>query len=113
MANKHLYVLWTSDNVITAEKMVFMYTINALKNKWWDEVTIIIWGASAKLVEENVAIQAKVKDAVDAGINMKACRACADQIGATEVLESLQVEVKYFGAPLSNILQSGEHIITI
>jgi hypothetical protein len=28
--NTHLYVLWTNDNLITAEKMVFMYTVNPL-----------------------------------------------------------------------------------
>ncbi len=27
-AKSHLYVLWTNDNLVTAEKMVFMYTIN-------------------------------------------------------------------------------------
>jgi hypothetical protein len=48
-----LYILWTNDNFITAEKMVFMYGINAKKRDWWDEVTLIIWGATAKLVSEN------------------------------------------------------------
>ena len=44
--NTKLYILWTNDNFITSEKMVFMYGINAKRQDWWDEVTIIVWGAS-------------------------------------------------------------------
>ena len=49
-ANNRLYILWTNDNVITAENMVFMYATNALVHGWWEEVTLIILGAAAKLV---------------------------------------------------------------
>ena len=38
----HLYVLWTSDNPVTAEKMVFMYTMNSLIRGWWENVTLIV-----------------------------------------------------------------------
>ena len=54
--SKHLYVLWTNDNPITAEKMVFMYTINSLIHGWWEKVTLIVWGATTKLVNENANI---------------------------------------------------------
>ena len=47
---KILHVLWTNGDPITAEKMVFMYTINSLKKGWWEKVNLIIWGAPAKLV---------------------------------------------------------------
>jgi len=66
--NTHLYVLWTNDNLITAEKMVFMYTVNSLVHGWWEEVTLIIWGATAKLVNENTDIQEQIKKAQDAGV---------------------------------------------
>jgi hypothetical protein len=110
---KHLYVLWTSDNLITAEKMVFMYTINSLTHGWWERVTLIIWGASAKLVSENTNIQKKVKEALDAGVMITACKACADQLEVTAALEGLNIEVKYWGAPLSDILKRGEALLTI
>jgi len=38
----HLYVLWTNGDPITAEKMVFMYTINSLIHGRWEKVTLII-----------------------------------------------------------------------
>ena len=49
---KHLTVLWTSGDPITADTMVFMYTINSLAHDWWDKVTLIIWGGSTHLVSE-------------------------------------------------------------
>jgi len=113
MTKTHLYVLWTNDNLITAEKMVFMYTVNSLKRGWWEKVTLIIWGATTKLVSENVTIQAKIKEALDAGVHVTACKACADQLGVTETLEKLHVEVKFWGQPLTEVLENNEKLLTI
>jgi hypothetical protein len=111
--NGHLYVLWTNDNPVTAEKMVFMYTINSLLQNWWEKVTLIVWGAPAKLVSENPSIQSKVKEALDAGVHITACKACADQLGVTDDLENLGIEVIYWGEPLTRILKDRETLITI
>ncbi len=113
MNKTHLYVLWTNDNPVTAEKMVFMYTINSLIHGWWEKVTLIIWGASTKLVSENATIQEKIKEALDTGVHITACKACADQLGVTETLEKLQIEVKYWGPPLTEILKNNEQLLTI
>ena len=113
MKKTHLYVLWTNDNPVTAEKMVFMYTINSLKHGWWEKVTLIIWGASTKLVSEDANIQEKIKEALDTGVHITACKACADQLGVTETLEKLQIEVKYWGPPLTEILKNNEQLLTI
>jgi hypothetical protein len=108
-----LTILWTNDNVITSEKMVFMYGINAKKNNWWDEVTIIIWGATAKLVSENKLIQGLIEEAKHEGVHVSACKACADQLGVTKMLEDLELEVIYQGHPLTQILKDDEKLITI
>ena len=113
MDKTHLYVLWTNDNPVTAEKMVFMYTINSLIHGWWEKVTLIIWGAPTQLVSEDVNIQEKIKKALDAGVHVTACKACADQLGVTETLEKLQIEVKYWGLPLTEILKNNEQLLTI
>jgi len=111
--NKHLYVLWTNDNPITAEKMVFMYTINSLIHGWWEKVTLIVWGATTKLVSENADIQEKIKEALEAGVHVTACKACADQLGVTDSLEKLGIEVIYWGVPLTEILTNNEKLLTI
>lgn len=109
----HLYVLWTDDNPITAEKMLFMYTINALKHSWWEKVTVIVWGASAILVSENAGVQKLIKGALEAGVHVTACKACADQLEVTKVLEKLGIEVKYWGLPFTEVLKNGESLLTI
>ena len=109
----HLYILWTNGVPITAEKMVFMYGINSLLKGWWEKVTLIIWGTPAKLSAENTEIQKKIKAALDAGVHVTACKACADQLGVTEALENMNVEVIYWGEPLTKILKSGETLLTI
>lgn len=112
MKNK-LNVLWTSGDLVTAEKMVFMYTHNSKLMGWWDEVTLVIWGASTKLAGENKEVQSKIKEMVDTGVKVEACKACADQLGATDKLESLGVKVKYWGEPLTKILKESGILLTV
>ena len=109
----HLYILWTNDNVVTAEKMLFMYGINSLIKKWWEKVTIIIWGATAQLASENDIVKKKIKEAINAGVHMTACRACADQLGVTKILEEMGIEVIYWGEPLTEVLKNQEALLTI
>ncbi|MDI6600773.1 MAG: DsrE family protein [Thermoanaerobacteraceae bacterium] len=112
MDNNELYILWTSGDKEVAQKMVFMYTYNSKLKKWWDDVTLIVWGPSSKLLSEDVDLQEKVKDMQAIGIKVLACKACADQYGVTEKLESLNIEVIYMGEPLTELLKSGKHILT-
>lgn len=109
----HLYVLWTNSDPVTAEKMVFMYTINSMIRGWWENVTLIIWGAPTLLAAQNEAIQEKIIQAMEAGVHVSACRACADQLGVTAILEGMGVEVIYWGEPLTSLLKSSETLITI
>jgi hypothetical protein len=113
MEKTHLYVLWTNDNPVTAENMVFMYTINSLKHGWWEKVTLIIWGATAGLVAKDAGVQQLIRNALAAGVHITACKACADQLGVTDTLREMNIEVKYWGLPLTNILKSDEQLLTI
>lgn len=109
----HLYILWTNGNVETAEKMVFMYGVNSLLQGWWEKVTIIIWGEPAKLVSENEGIRKNMERALDAGVHLTACRACADQLGTREQLEDMGVEVMYWGEPLTRLLKNDAKLLTV
>jgi len=64
---------------------------------------IIIWGATAKLAAENDLIQEKIKQAIHVEVNVSACKACADQLGVSDKLVKLGVEVKYWGEPMTEI----------
>jgi hypothetical protein len=52
-ASEKLVVLWTSGDPEVAKKMVFMYTYNAKKHGWWEDITLVVWGPSAKLLAED------------------------------------------------------------
>lgn len=108
-----LYILWTNADEITSEKMVLMYATNAMKNNWWDEITVIVWGSSNKLIEESDLIKEKIKKAMSFGVNFSACKACADQLNTSSILEELGVELKYWGVGLTAILKDNEKIITV
>jgi hypothetical protein len=108
-----LYILWTNDNLITSEKMVFMYGINSKRFGWWENVTLVIWGATAKLAAENERIQELIAEAREHEVYVTACKACADQIGVTEALEAQGIDVEYLGIALTNVLKNDEKLITI
>lgn len=108
-----LYILWTNADILTSEKMVMMYATSSMIKCWWEEVTVIIWGATAKLVSENAVIQEKIKNAQHVGVKFTACKACTDQLGVTDILTGLDVEVIYWGQGLTDILKSNEKLLTI
>ena len=83
-----LTVLWYSGDQMVAERVALMYTGVAKQYKLFDEVSVIIWGPSAKLVAENKDIQAKVKEMMGLGIKVNACVTCANLYGVTDQLKS-------------------------
>ncbi len=110
---KNLYILWTNSDEITSEKMVMMYALNSLKYGWWEKVTVIIWGAPNKLIAENDLIKQKIQDAQEQGVFFSACKSCADELGTTKTLMDLNIEVKYWGVGLTEILKGNDKLITI
>lgn len=112
MENK-LNILWTNDNVLTAEHMVLLYASNTMKKKLWNDITVIIWGASAKLVSENTHIQSLIKEAQEQGVKFTGCVVCADSLGTTQTLTDLGIELIGWGKPLTEIIKNKEHLITV
>jgi hypothetical protein len=111
--NNHLYILWTTDNPLTAQKMVLMYAGNSLLKGWWEEVTVIIWGAADQLAATDPAIQARIKELQEMGVHFTACKACAEGLGVANVLKDLGVEVRYWGETLTQLLKSGAPLISV
>ncbi len=102
-----LAVLWTSGDPDVAEKMAFMYTLNAKKQGWFEEVVLIVWGPSAKLLSENTSLQEYVKRMQEAGVKVEACIACARMYGVDQKLAEMDIDVKGMGLPLTKYLKEG------
>jgi hypothetical protein len=110
--NDKLVIVWTSDDPYVAERVALMYTHAAKTAGWFGEVTLIIWGPSARLTAENLKIQEKLKAMQNDGVEIKACIVCADAYGVTEDLKKLDFEVKGMGKPLSDYLKSDAKVLT-
>jgi len=110
--NSKLVVVWTSGDKDVAIKMVYMYTFNAKKQGWFDDVTFVIWGPSSKLLSEDAELQEYLGRMKEAGINLQACIACANMYGVTDKLRSMGVEVKGMGKPLTDMLKADYKVIT-
>lgn len=108
-----LVVLWTSGDREVALNMVFMYTLNAKRRKWWEEVRLIVWGPSAKLLSEDQELQGEILQMREAGVVLEACKACADRYGVSTDLEQLGIDVRYMGIPLTEYLKEGRHVLAI
>lgn len=107
-----LVVLWTSDNPYVAERVAFMYAHNAKTKGWFKEVTLVVWGPSAKLISENKKLQDEVEAMRKDGVVVEACVACAETYGVTENLKRLGYDVKGMGKPLTDYLKSGAKVLT-
>jgi len=108
-----LNILWTTDNKDTFFNMLAMYATNSKKRGWWNNVNVIIWGASAKLAGNDTQIQTEILEMINAGVTIEACKDCADNFGVTEKLERLGITVRYMGLPLTEYLKNGEKLISI
>jgi hypothetical protein len=113
MKNNELTILWTNDNPETSELMVMMYATNSMKLNLWDKLTVVIWGATSKLVAENTMIQELITEAKNAGVIFSACQSCAEKLGTKDTLQNLGIELKYWGSPLTEIIKNNENLITI
>ncbi len=110
---RSLHILWTNADPETSQFMVMMYATNSMLHHWWDEVTVIVWGATARFAAENPQIQDAIQAAMHAGVKFSACSACARQLGVIEKLQAQGIEVIPWGAKLTEILQGNGKLITV
>ncbi|MFP4482022.1 MAG: DsrE family protein [Thermovirgaceae bacterium] len=108
-----ILVLWTTAERETVENMIFMYTVNAKLKGWWNGVTLLVWGAATKLAAEDESVQESLKAFRKKGIRTIACRKCAENLGAVEKLESIDVEVFYTGEFLTEWMKSGKALLSV
>ncbi len=102
-----LVVLWVTQDKEAAQNMVLMYTKNSRLKGWWDKVRLVVWGPSAKLLANDADLQGELRELKSAGVELLACKACADRYGVSEKLNQLGIEVIYMGAPYTEMLKEG------
>jgi len=111
-AKTKLAVVWTSGDPEVAHRVCLMYAHAATTQKWFDQVTLIVWGPSARLLAADKDVQAKIKSMIEDGVQVQACVVCADSYGVSERLRELGLEVKAMGLPLTRMLKDDWKVIT-
>lgn len=101
-------ILWTSGDPEVAKHVVMPYSYYSKKAGWFDEVRLIVWGPSSKLLSESEVFQKKIADLQEAGVMVEACVMCADSYGVSDQFREMGIEVIPMGQPLSDRLKSDD-----
>jgi hypothetical protein len=111
-ASDTLVVVWWSGDPEVAMKACLMYAHAAKKYKWFNEVILVVWGPSEKLLAENATLKEKVAAMKKDGVILEACVACSNMYNVTNELKVCEVDVKGMGVPLTRYLKRGYKVIS-
>lgn len=110
---KHLHILWTNADLDTFQHMVVLYATNSMLRGWWDDVTVIVWGATASMIAASKEAQQYMETAVRVGVKFSACVTCARALGVEEKLADMGIEVIPWGQPLTELIQGEKPLLSI
>ena len=102
---KKLLIVWSSQEIEVAKKLVLLYGSVIVPRGYLDEATIMIWGPSAKLLAENEELQKQFKSVQDSGVVFNACVVCTDDYGVSQKLQELGVSLIHTGEMLTEALK--------
>ena len=81
--------------------------IKCSKNSYMDDIRLVLWGPSEKVIAENMEFQDMVREYMDLEKPVWACRTCSDRYGVTETMEALGCEVDYMGSLVTSWFKEG------
>jgi len=104
MSSKLLVIIATGER----EKALtgLMYARNAMRQGWLEDVKIVFFGPSERLMVQDEQVAEEVKDLALAGETF-ACKAISDREGVSGEVERLGVKVEYVGSIISNLIKDG------
>jgi len=108
-----LNILWTTGNKKAVFNTLNLYASRSQKDDWWNDVNLIIWGASARLVGTDKKVQSEIVEILNQGVHIEAFKDSCDTFGVTDTLIELGVNVRNMGKPMNEYIQSGQKILTI
>ena len=111
MVNK-LLLVWSTEEVEVAKKMILLYSSVILERAYWDEAHLMIWGPSARILAKDETLQSMLKTVQASGVETSACVVCSDDYDVSEKLRELGVKTIHTGELLTEALQSDWKVIT-
>ena len=104
MSSKLLVIVATGDR--EKAQTALMYVNNAMKRGWLDDIKVVYFGPSEKLVVEDPVISDQAREIAEAGGSI-ACKYISDRDGVSEKMEKLGVQVEYVGNIISDLIKDG------
>ena len=106
MATKLLVILSSGDREVALE-VGLIYPLNAARNKWMDEVKVIIFGPSEKVAATDAEVQGRIKELLALGVEVMACKWCSGRMNITKALEDIGIKVVGVGPIISQLIKDG------
>jgi len=104
MGSKLLVIIATGDK--DKAQTGLMYARNAMKRKWLEDVKVVFFGPSERLIVEDKQVAELVMEVAPLGESF-ACKAISDREGLSDAVEKLGVKVEYVGSIISNFIKDG------
>ena len=104
MSSKILVIIASSDRekILTA----LMYARNTMTYKWLEDVKVMFFGPSERLLVEDAEIAAEASSIADVGEAI-ACKFLSDRDGTSEKIADMGVNVEYVGSMIADLLKDG------
>lgn len=107
-----VFIMLSSGNKEMATTVGLVYPRNAAKNKWMDEVKVIVFGPAARIVARDPEVQKMLQDCEAAGVEVLVCKWCADKLGVSQAIEQAGFKVLYVGEIMSRLMKEGWSTLT-
>jgi hypothetical protein len=105
MASKVLIVVSSADK----EKIWtgLLYARSALTSDWMESAQLFLWGPSEEVIAKDAELQEDVKEIINLGEKVYACKACSDKYSVSDKLSELGCDVEYVGSISSKFIKEG------
>lgn len=108
-----LVVIWRSGDADIFHTGVYLFTLNAKRFRWFDQVTLLLWGPSQKLLLSDTEVQRKVREMERAGVRVVADIDPSLDYDIESELRAVPIEVSIMGGQLVGMLKRGVRILSI
>jgi len=106
MKKENLLIVITTDNLESILKFPMLYGGVSIPRAYWKRVHIIFWGPSIKVAKENTQLRDKILELQKHKVEFSSCIVCAQDYGAVESLESINIPCIHTGDLLNEALQN-------
>ena len=104
MTDKVLVIIATGDRDKALTGL--MYARNALRRGWLDDVKVVYFGPSERLMVEDADVASAAIEVASLG-EAYACKAISDRDEISEKIDELGVRVEYVGTIISDYIRQG------